>query len=71
MKSADTLKQIVKDKYADIVLDAEKKSCGCCDDKEPGYSIMSQDYTRKDGYVAEADLTRATYVTPSQIPGPT
>jgi arsenite methyltransferase len=56
MKSPDTLKQIVKDKYAGIALDSEKKSCSCCGDKEPGYSIMSLDYSRKEGYVADADL---------------
>jgi len=56
MKDPATLKQIVKDKYAGIALDSEKKSCGCCGDMDPGYSIMSRDYTQKDGYVADADL---------------
>jgi len=55
MKSPDTLKQIVKDKYADIAL-ATDKNCCCCGDKEVDYSMMNLDYTKMDGYVEEADL---------------
>jgi arsenite methyltransferase len=56
MKDADTLKKIVRDKYADIAVAPKSNSCGCCSDKELDYSIMSLDYTHKDGYVADADL---------------
>lgn len=56
MKNPETLKQIVKDKYADIALATEKKSCCCCGDKDPDYSLMSLDYSKMDGYVEEADL---------------
>ena len=56
MKDANTLKQIVKDKYAEIAVASEKKSCGCCGDKEPDYSVLSLDYKNLDGYVKNADL---------------
>jgi arsenite methyltransferase len=56
MKDADTLKQIVRDKYAEIAIDSDRKKCGCCGDKEPDYSVLSLDYTVKEGYVKEADL---------------
>jgi len=56
MKDAETLKKIVKDKYAEIAVASEKKSCRCCGDKEPDYSVLSLDYTKMDGYVEDADL---------------
>ena len=56
MKDSDNLKQIVKDTYAEIAVSSSNKSCGCCGDKEPDYSMMSLDYTKMDGYVEEADL---------------
>lgn len=56
MKNPETLKQIVKDKYAGIAMATEKKSCGCCGDKEPDFSLLNLDYSKMDGYVHEADL---------------
>jgi len=56
MKDSDTLKKIVKDKYASIALAPKEGSCGCCGDGEINHSVMSLDYTHKDGYVADADL---------------
>lgn len=56
MKDPETLKQIVKDKYADIALAPQKNSCGCCGDKEPDFSLMNRDYTHLEGYVEDADL---------------
>lgn len=56
MKDSESLKQIVKDTYAEIVVASSKKNCGCCGDKEPDYSMMSLDYTQMDGYVEDADL---------------
>jgi arsenite methyltransferase len=56
MKTSEDLKKIVKDKYAEI---ASTKtpcgcSCGCGPQKE--YSIFSEDYSTKPGYMEEADL---------------
>jgi arsenite methyltransferase len=56
MKTPETLKQIVRDKYAEIAVQSNRKSCGCCGEKEPGYSVLDPDYTRLDGYVESADL---------------
>ena len=56
MKNSESLKQIVKDKYAEIVVASSKKSCGCCGDRELDYSMMHLDYTQLDGYVEDADL---------------
>jgi len=56
MKDADSIKNIVKDKYGKIALAPLQESCCCGSDKGINYSIMSQDYTDLDGYVEEADL---------------
>lgn len=56
MKNSDSLKQIVKEKYGSIAMASTPGSCGCCGDGEINYSVMSLDYTHKDGYVADADL---------------
>jgi SAM-dependent methyltransferase len=56
MKDSETLKKIVKEKYAEIAMASTKKSCGCCGDKEPDYSVLSLDYKGMDGYVKDADL---------------
>jgi arsenite methyltransferase len=55
MKDAETLKKIVRDKYAEIAVASDRKRC-CCSNKEPDYSMMNLDYSRMDGYVADADL---------------
>lgn len=58
---AEDLKLIVKDKYNDIAVQSKEqnqRSCcgstGCCDSTD--YSIFSDDYTRLEGYNADADL---------------
>ena len=56
MRTAEELKNIVKEKYGDI---AEKSSsccsgCGC--DEEKDYSILAEDYATLEGYNPEADL---------------
>jgi arsenite methyltransferase len=56
MKDSETLKQIVRDKYAEIAVASKKESCCCCGDKEPDYSMMNLDYTKMKGYVEDADL---------------
>ena len=57
MRISENIKQIVQDKYADIVT-KESSCCGpkskCCG--ETDYSAFSLDYSKMDGYVAEADL---------------
>jgi ubiquinone/menaquinone biosynthesis C-methylase UbiE len=55
MKDPDKLKAIVREKYADIAVESNRKKC-CCGDKEPDYSMLNLDYTKLDGYVEEADL---------------
>lgn len=52
----EDLKQLVKDKYAAL---ANAGSSGCCAPSgcEPvTNNIMNEDYTKEDGYVADADL---------------
>jgi arsenite methyltransferase len=60
MQTEQELKQIVKDKYSEIALqdtDTNKASCcgagGCSTEV---YNIMSDDYTRLEGYNPDADL---------------
>jgi SAM-dependent methyltransferase len=63
MPTPEQLKQIVKDKYTEIAVQSKETNasscCGatssCCGDGMT-YSIMADDYTGKEGYVAEADL---------------
>lgn len=60
MKTAEDLKTLVKEKYAAIAEQSkEANAASCCGvDSNCGidYSIFSEDYTSKDGYVADADL---------------
>ncbi len=58
---AKELKLIVKEKYGEIASQSKiqnQSSCcgstGCCDDID--YSIFSDDYTKLEGYNADADL---------------
>ncbi len=58
MSNAQDLKKIVQDKYAEIVTQ-DSSCCGpvCgCGPAEVDYSAFSLDYTKMDGYVADADL---------------
>ena len=60
MKNENDLKEIVKNKYAEIALqdkETNQSSCcgsGCCSDEV--YNIMSEDYQQLDGYNPDADL---------------
>ena len=56
MKDSETLKQIVRDKYAEIATASKRESCCCCGDKETETSMLNLDYTRMDGYFEDADL---------------
>ena len=59
-KTNKELKEIVKEKYSGIAEHSMQSDCGCgcgCSDKEPGYSILSADYSRLDGYNPDADLS--------------
>ncbi len=63
MPTPEELKTLVRDKYAQIAEQAKETNasscCGatsaCCGDGMT-YSIMADDYTGKEGYVADADL---------------
>ena len=55
MNDSERLKEIVRDKYAGIAVESNRKRC-CCSDKEPDYSMLNLDYSNLDGYVEEADL---------------
>ena len=56
------LKNIVKEKYGEIARTANSSGCcstSCCgpsDAKIVGYTVLNDEYTELDGYVAEADL---------------
>jgi SAM-dependent methyltransferase len=60
MKTELELKEIVKAKYSEIALqDKETNMSSCCGAggcSTEVYNIMSDDYTKMDGYVADADL---------------
>jgi len=55
MSSAQDLKKIVQNKYADIA-SQPKSDCGCGCSPETDYSAFNLDYSDQKGYVAEADL---------------
>lgn len=56
MRTAEELKNIVKEKYGDIAEKANT-SCGCCGSKEEkDYSILAEDYANLEGYNPDADL---------------
>lgn len=60
MPTEQELKDLVREKYSEIALqdkETNMSSCcgsGCCSDEV--YNIMSDDYTRMEGYNADADL---------------
>lgn len=60
MKTEAELKQIVKDKYSEIALQAKETNmsscCGAGGCSTEVYNIMSDDYTTLEGYNADADL---------------
>lgn len=61
METTENIKEMVRQKYSEIALqdkETNASSCcgatsGCCDSV---YSIMADDYTKLDGYNADADL---------------
>lgn len=58
MDTSQELKKIVQDKYVEIVTQGSSccgPNCGC-GQAEVDYSAFSIDYTKMDGYVADADL---------------
>lgn len=59
MQNEQEVKEIVKEKYGEIARNtASGCGCGCgsSSNKVVGYTIMKDEYTGMDGYVAEADL---------------
>ncbi|RYG47517.1 MAG: arsenite methyltransferase [Chitinophagaceae bacterium] len=60
MQTQDQLKELVKQKYSEIALqDKIENQSSCCGSggcSTEVYNIMSEDYTRLEGYTAEADL---------------
>lgn len=54
MGNSETLKNIVKDKYAQIA--TTKSCCSCGSDCSPEYSVLNDSYESQQGYVKEADL---------------
>jgi len=59
MTNEEQIKEMVKQKYGEIALqDKETAGCGCvsgCCSTEP-FSMMTDDYSKLDGYNADADL---------------
>ena len=49
------IKEIVKEKYGKIASQSQC-GCNCCGSDIVGYTVMSDDYTDKEGYVKDADL---------------
>jgi len=60
MKSKDQIKKIVKEKYGEIARKAAiDSSCSCCGSGSTAtsiYTTFSPDYSKKDGYVKDADM---------------
>jgi len=61
MNNKEKIKNVVKEKYGSIAKATDNKSCcgpvSCCGSEDiTDYSVFSDDYTKLDGYVAEADL---------------
>ncbi len=61
MQTNEKLKQMVKEKYGEIAESSSSSYCGttsCCgtDNKVSDYSILQDDYSCLEGYVADADL---------------
>jgi len=60
MTNDEQIKEMVKQKYSEIALqDKETNSCSCCGSGSCStevYNIMSEDYTKLEGYNPDADL---------------
>ena len=61
MQNENKLKQIVKDKYGKIAVEGDESCCGptsCCGTSEiTDFSMFNDDYSKLNGYVADADLS--------------
>jgi ubiquinone/menaquinone biosynthesis C-methylase UbiE len=60
MNTAEEIKQLVREKYGEIAEQSKEANaascCGAGGCSTVDYTIMSEDYSATDGYVAEADL---------------
>lgn len=62
MKDNKALKDLVKQRYSELALNADLLKGGCCCGKNPSapskkvYTIMSEDYSKLKGYEPDADL---------------
>ncbi|MDP3682818.1 MAG: arsenite methyltransferase [Ignavibacteria bacterium] len=61
MQTENEIKEIVKEKYGEIAKQSSSccgptSCCGTADGKIVGYTVMKDEYTHLDGYVADADL---------------
>jgi arsenite methyltransferase len=59
MSTPEELKEIVRKKYAEIVVNSGKESSSCCGPTsccDSVFSVMADDYGAVDGYVPDADL---------------
>lgn len=57
MNNEKNVKEIVKEKYAEIAVSSQRKSCcSSSNNKIVGYTIMKDEYSHLEGYVPEADL---------------
>lgn len=57
MNTNDEIKEIVRKKYAEIAVLNQDCGCSCCGTGETfDYTVMSDDYSKVDGYFKEADL---------------
>ena len=61
MKTSEELKNTVKEKYSEIALQSKEQNavscCGVDSDCGVDYTIFSEDYTKLQGYNADADLS--------------
>jgi len=61
MKSSEELKKTVKEKYSEIALQSKEENavscCGVGSECGVDYTIFSEDYSKLDGYTADADLS--------------
>jgi len=58
MKKGNELKNIVKEKYAEIAIKSQQSGCKCCGGSEtdPAYTVFNESYNEQQGYVDDADL---------------
>jgi arsenite methyltransferase len=59
MQGNEELKTVVREKYAEIAVANQSCGCSCCGTDSGAtmdYTVMSEDYSKLDGYVPDADL---------------